>query len=143
MKTYKIKVNGNDYEVAVKNTTDSQAIVKVNGVDYEVEVDTGYKTVNQPLLSPTPNTSSRPSAVSTPRAASNGDLNSLKAPLPGVILEIYVKEGDTVTEGQKLMMLEAMKMENNIESDWSGVVKKINVSKGSSVLEGDVLISIG
>lgn len=146
MKAYKIKVNGNDYEIAVKKTSDNQASVKVNGMDYEVEVDTNFKKVNKPLLSPTPApTSSAPAqsvASVRPAAAPSGG-SAIKSPLPGVILDIYVKEGDTVKEGQKLMMLEAMKMENNIEAESSGVVTKLNVSKGSSVLEGDVLISIG
>lgn len=146
MKTYKIKVNGNDYEVAVKKTTDNQASVKVNGVEYEVEVDTNFQKVNKPLLSPTPAPTSQTTAspVASVRPAATPSASSvLKSPLPGVILEIFVKEGDTVKEGQKLMMLEAMKMENNIEAESNGVVTKINVSKGGSVLEGDVLISIG
>ena len=146
MKTYKIKVNGNDYEVAVENATDSQATVKVNGVGYEVEVDTNFRKVNKPLLSPVPTSTSSASApVAAPSrpAAAAGAGSVIKAPLPGVILDIYVKEGDSVKEGQKLMMLEAMKMENNIEAESDGVVTKINVTKGSSILEGDVLISIG
>lgn len=145
MKTYKIKVNGNDYEVAVKKTIDNQATVKVNGVEYEVEVDTNFKKVNKPLLSPTPTPTSQAAApVASVRPAAAPSAGSvIKSPLPGVILEIFVKEGDTVKEGQKLMMLEAMKMENNIEAESNGVVTKINVSKGGSVLEGDVLISIG
>lgn len=146
MKAYKIKVNGNDYEITVKKTTDNQASVKVNGMDYEVEVDTTFRKVNKPLLSPTPApTTSAPvqSVASVRPAAAPSSGSAIKSPLPGVILDIFVKEGDTVKEGQKLMMLEAMKMENNIEAESNGVVTKINVSKGSSVLEGDVLISIG
>lgn len=146
MKTYKLKVNGNDYEVAVNKTTDNQASVKVNGVVYEVEVDTNFKKVNKPLLSPTPapvsSATAAPVASVRPAAApTSGEV--IKSPLPGVILDIFVKEGDTVKEGQKLMMLEAMKMENNIEAECNGVVTKVNVSKGNSVLEGDILISIG
>lgn len=146
MKTYKIKVNGNDYEVAVKKNTESQASVKVNGVEYEVEVDSNFRKVNKPLLSPTPAaTSSAPATpVAAVRPATSASAGSaIKSPLPGVVLDIFVKEGDTVKEGQKLLMLEAMKMENNIEAECGGVVTKISVSKGASVLEGDVLISIG
>ena len=146
MKTYKIKVNGNDYQVAVKDATATQATVKVNGVDYQVEVDTEFRKVNKPLLNPVPNVATTASApvAATPRpAAATGAGSAIKAPLPGVILDIYVKEGDSVKAGQKLMMLEAMKMENNIEAEEDGVVTKINVTKGSTILEGDVLISIG
>ena len=65
------------------------------------------------------------------------------SPLPGVILDIRIKEGDTVAVGQTLVVLEAMKMENNIDSDRAGVVKSIKVNRGDSVLEGDVLITLG
>jgi biotin carboxyl carrier protein len=68
---------------------------------------------------------------------------SIKSPLPGVILDVYVREGDTVKIGQKLIMLEAMKMENNINADKEGRVASIKVSKGDSVMEGDILIVIG
>ena len=67
----------------------------------------------------------------------------VKSPLPGVILDIRIKEGDTVAVGQTLVVLEAMKMENNIDSDRAGVVKSIKVNRGDSVLEGDVLITLG
>jgi len=70
-------------------------------------------------------------------------LSEIKSPLPGTILEIYCKVGDNVAIGQKVLMLEAMKMENNIEADKAGVVKEIKVSKGNAVMEGDVLIVIG
>ena len=67
----------------------------------------------------------------------------IKSPLPGVILGVHVKEGDLVKVGVKLITLEAMKMENNINSDKEGVIKSIKVRQGDSVLEGDVLIEIG
>ena len=66
----------------------------------------------------------------------------LKSPLPGVILEMKVNVGDSVTEGQTLLVLEAMKMENNIDAPKSGVIKSISKSKGDSVLEGDLLLTI-
>ncbi|MCD8186804.1 MAG: acetyl-CoA carboxylase biotin carboxyl carrier protein subunit, partial [Rikenellaceae bacterium] len=69
--------------------------------------------------------------------------NAMKAPLPGVILSIDVKVGETVKVGQRLFVLEAMKMENNIDSDREGIVREIKVEKGDSVLEGDVIMTIG
>ena len=72
----------------------------------------------------------------------NGE-SPVKSPLPGVILDIRIKEGDPVAVGQTLVVLEAMKMENNIDSDRAGVVKSIKVNRGDSVLEGDVLITLG
>ena len=59
------------------------------------------------------------------------------------VLKIFVKEGDKVTAGQKVVLLEAMKMENNIETDYAGTVTSVKVSEGDSIMEGDVLITIG
>lgn len=67
---------------------------------------------------------------------------AVKRPLPGVVLDIQVAVGDRVGTGQRLMILEAMKMENNIDSDREGTVKEIKVATGDSVLEGDVLLTI-
>ena len=68
---------------------------------------------------------------------------TVNSPLPGTVLKIFVKEGDKVTAGQKVVLLEAMKMENNIETDYAGTVTSVKVSEGDSILEGDVLITIG
>lgn len=76
------------------------------------------------------------------RPASVGSKSGIKSPLPGVILEIKVKEGDTVKRGQTLLVLEAMKMENDIKADRDGKVTAIKVSKGESILEGTDLIII-
>ncbi len=140
-----MKVNGNEYEIAVERTSSEVASVKLNGVEYSVEIDASYKKVNKPLLNPTPDRSAAASAPIVRAAApsTGGSASDIKAPLPGVILDVYVKEGDSVKAGQKVMMLEAMKMENNIEAETDGVVKKIYVNKGANVLEGDSLISIG
>ena len=87
---------------------------------------------------PTIATPSQP--VSAPAASGAG--MPLKSPLPGVILEMKVNVGDTVTEGQTVLVLEAMKMENNIDAPKSGVIKSIAKGKGDSVLEGDLLLTI-
>ena len=71
-----------------------------------------------------------------------GSKSGIKSPLPGVILEIKVKEGDTVKRGQTLLVLEAMKMENDIKADRDGKVTAIKVSQGESILEGTDLIII-
>ena len=89
-----------------------------------------------------PNAPTAPTQVVKPTAPSTGK-SGVKSPLPGVILDIRIKEGDTVSVGQTLMVLEAMKMENNIDSDRAGVVKSVKVNRGDSVLEGDVLITLG
>lgn len=151
MKDYKIKINGNDYAVSILDTDDKNVKVSVNGSTFDVELENTVskpktpKIVQQRAVNSTESmpqvTASAPSRPAPAPAAGAGA--ALKSPLPGVILEIFVKEGDTVKVGQKLMVLEAMKMENNIECDKEGTVLKVSVGKGSSVLEGDVLITIG
>ncbi len=145
MKSYNLKINGNDYAVEVKDLEDNVASVVVNGVDYSVQVEgmASKPKVKRPQVAAVPAAaSSAPVAAAAP-AAAGGAAGSINSPLPGVILDVFVKEGDSVTVGQKLMVLEAMKMENNIESDRAGVVKSMPARKGDSVLEGDVLITIG
>lgn len=142
MKEYNLKINGTEYNVYIKSVKDNVASLTVNGAEYEVEVE-GIKTaptkvVNKAIQTPTMQ-SQEP--VVKP-VSSSGSAAALKSPLPGVILDVLVREGDTVKAGQTLMILEAMKMENNIEADRDGVIEKINSRKGDSVLEGDVLLTI-
>ncbi len=145
MKDFKFKINGNEYTVHVANVEGNVAEVEVNGTPYKVELDKELKQTKTPKLvrsEAVPATDSHPSVAKTtsPGSATSG---SIKSPLPGVVLEVYVKPGDIVKVGQRLLLLEAMKMENNIDSDKEGKVVDVKVSKGSSVLEGDVLIIIG
>ena len=93
----------------------------------------------------TPNADNTSEAVKTPSAGNvgGGATFNVTSPLPGVILDICVKEGDMVKEGQKVVVLEAMKMENAILAEKAGVVKKIHVSQGESVLEEAALVTIG
>ena len=151
MKEYKIKINGNDYAVVVKNVEDGKAEVSVNGTEYLVDVEgmraqkTQTKTpkIVQPSAVPAGESHPAVQKTSSPAATASVSAGDLKSPLPGVILDVAVREGDAVKVGQRLMLLEAMKMENNIEADRDGVVKSLKVRKGDSVLEGDVLITIG
>jgi biotin carboxyl carrier protein len=69
-------------------------------------------------------------------------LSKVEAPLPGTMFKVNIKEGDTVKKGDTILVLEAMKMENNILAEINGVVKKLYVSEGDSVLQGDVLVEI-
>lgn len=145
MKDFKFKINGNEYTVHVANVEGNVAEVEVNGTPYKVEMDKELKQTKTPKLvrpEAVPATDSHPSVAKTtsPGSATSG---SIKSPLPGVVLDVYVKPGDMVKVGQRLLLLEAMKMENNIDSDKEGKVVDVKVSKGSSVLEGDVLIIIG
>lgn len=146
MKTYKFKINGNTYETEVINVEDGIAEIEVNGTLYKVEVDHKIQTSKTPKLIrnvAVPSTDSHPSLAKTSSPSAPKGTGSIKSPLPGVILDIFVKEGDMVKMGQKLLMLEAMKMENNIEADKPGKVVSIKKNKGDAVMEGDVLIVIG
>ena len=145
MKEYKYKINGNEYNVAVEELEGNKANVTVNGKTYEVELDRPAKPeVSKPVVArpaTTPAAAPAPAATPTPRPAASGA--GIKAPLPGVILDIKVKVGDAVTKGQTVAILEAMKMENNINADREGTVVSINVEKGQSIAEGTDIITLG
>ena len=142
MKEYKYKINGNLYNVVIGDIEDNIAHVEVNGTHYTVEMEKKPKaaTAPKPVARPAARPVAAPAAAAPakPAAAKSG----VKSPLPGVILDIKVKEGDEVKKGQTIIILEAMKMENSINADKDGKVTAINVSKGESVLEGTDLVII-
>lgn len=145
MRKFKLTINGNIYDVDIQNIEDNIAEVDVNGTLYKVEVDRSIQAVKTPKLVRSvsvPSTESTPSTAKTASPSSPKGTGSIKSPLPGVVLDIHVHNGDMVKIGQKLITLEAMKMENNIDSDKEGRVT-LKVSKGDNVMEGDVLILIG
>ena len=150
MKNFKFKINGIDYSVDINEVEGQEIKLDVNGTPYNVTVD---KEIRQPKH--TTIVSSRPaprvaaaqgevqrSSAPAPAAAATAG-HKVQSPLPGTILDVFVNVGDQVKSGQTVVLLEAMKMENNIEADQDGVVKSVNVRKGDSVLEGDALIVIG
>lgn len=146
MRKFKFKINGNDYEVDITNVEDNLVELEVNGSPYTVEVDQALQSSKTPKLVRSvavPSTDAHPSMAKTSNPQEPKGVGSIKSPLPGVILDIYVNVGDRVKVGQKLLTLEAMKMENLIESDKEGTIASITKQKGDSVMEGDILISIG
>ncbi len=146
MKKFKFIINGNQYEVDINSVEDSIAQLEVNGTPYEVTLDREIKQTKTPKLVRSvsvPSTDSHPSVVKTSSPSAPKGGGTIKSPLPGVVLDLHVKEGDVVKTGQKLLTLEAMKMENNIESDKDGKVASLKVGKGDNVMEGDILIIIG
>ncbi|KAF0202434.1 MAG: hypothetical protein FD170_1901 [Bacteroidetes bacterium] len=146
MKKFKFTINGNIYEVDIQSIEDNMAEVEVNGTTFKVEVDKAMQTSKTPKLVRSvsvPSTDSAPSIAKTSSPSGPKGTGSIKSPLPGTILEIHVKEGDAIKVGQKLITLEAMKMENNITADKEGKVTSLKVHRGDSVMEGDVLIVIG
>lgn len=136
MKQYKFKVNGNKYTVDIKKTEDNLVELEVNGTAYQVELEKEVKATKTPRIVRSP-----AKKAAAPSVA--GKAKSVKAPLPGTILSVDVKVGDTIKHGDKLLVMEAMKMENNINADASGEVKAIKVSPGDNVLQGDVLVELG
>src|SRR5574344_560386 len=149
MKQYKYKINGNLYNVTIKDVEDNIAHVEVNGTPYEVELDKAAPApampkvaAPAPVAAPVAQTSA-PAQPAAPAAAPTGKTASVKSPLPGVIKDIRVSIGDEVKRGQTILILEAMKMENDINADKDGKVVAIKVNKGDSVLEGTDLILIG
>lgn len=146
MKEYKLKLKGKDYNVAVFSIEDKTAEVSVNGVRYLVEIE--GESTPEPLLRPVMEIP-KPTGVTTravpkehkeTRVTSGG--KTVSSPLPGVVLSITVKEGQSVQRGQKMAVVEAMKMENDILSPVDGVVSTVYVSVGESVLEGTKLLTI-
>lgn len=146
MKEYKYKINGKDYKVIIGEIEGNIANVEVNGTSYKVEMEKkeAEQTIVKPIIRPaaTPKPAVAPAAQSATNAAPAGG-KGVKSPLPGVILEVKVNVGDEVKKGQTIAILEAMKMENNINADRDGKIIAINVKAGDSVLEGTDLVIIG
>jgi len=146
MKKFKFKINGNQYNAEVVSIEDNIAEVDINGTKYRVEVDKDMQPVKTPKLVRSvsvPSTDSHPAVAKTASPDSPKGAGTIKSPLPGVVLDLFVKVGDNVKIGQRVLILEAMKMENNIEADKAGTVISIGKNKGDSVMEGDVLLVIG
>jgi biotin carboxyl carrier protein len=146
MKNFKFTIQGNKYDVKVLDVDENIAEIEVNGTLYKVEVDRKITPTKTPRLVRSvavPSTESVPSQLKTSAPEAPKGAGFIKSPLPGVILDVHIREGDKVSAGTKLITLEAMKMENNINADKAGVVKSLKVKKGDSVLEGDILIEIG
>lgn len=157
MGKYNFRINGHDYQVDVNSVEGGIADVTVNGTDYKVELADAVPAPAQQAVRPAPQTVSTGAPAVTPQAtapapqaaqtatsaAPQGKGEVVTAPLPGVILDIKVKVGDAVKAGQTVAVLEAMKMENEIESTASGTVTAVNAGKGDSVLEGAAIITIG
>ena len=148
MNKYQYKVQGVDYEVEIEEVEGNIAKVNVNGIPFEVEMQQPINAAKHPtIVKPKVAAPVQPAPAPKPQAAAPAAApaagNALKAPLPGTITSINVKVGDTVAVGDVVIVLEAMKMQNNIEAEYAGTVTAINVTPGDSVMEGSVLLTIG
>ncbi|WP_396150298.1 biotin/lipoyl-containing protein [Flavobacterium sp.] len=145
MKSFNFKINGNRYEVVIDNLEEDLAHIQVNGMDYTVELEKKSTVVKTPKLVRSvavPSTDSSEATVKTSSPSAPKGGGTIQSPLPGVILKLHVKVGDTVQLSQELITLEAMKMENSIQADKAGIVEAIHFSTGDAVMEGDVLVTI-
>lgn len=144
MKKFKFNIRGNSYNVEILNLEDNVAEVEVNGSTYQVEIEKTIKEVKTPkLIRPKIIPTGGSDSAKTSKPGAKKGVGFVKAPLPGTILELKVKVGDDVKVGDTLLIMEAMKMENDIKSDKAGKVSAIKINTGDSVLEGDVLVEIG
>ena len=147
MDKYQYKVNGVDYEVEIEEIEGTTAKVTVNGKAFEVELKEPVKaTTSKPAKVAAPVAAAAPAAAPAPAskpAAVAGEGAKVTAPLPGTITEVKVAVGQAVKAGETVIILEAMKMQNNIEAENSGTVTSILVGQGDAVMEGATLITIG
>ena len=141
MKEYKFKINGKDYAVKIGEAEGKNLTVNVNGADYQVELENAPVQAAQPVIPSTASVSPEAAPAAAPKAAGNGV--TIKSPLPGIIISIDVKEGQAIKRGQKVAVIEAMKMENDILAEADGTITAIHARKGDSVLEGADIVTIG
>jgi len=139
VKKYKFTINGNTYDVEMDSIEDNLAKLEINGTPYEVEIHHEVKKSKTPTLL-------RPSVPKPDKSdiqkKGGGTTSSVAAPLPGSIISVDVKAGDIVKKDQRILVMEAMKMENNVLAEKDCVIEKILVSPGDTVLQGDALVEV-
>ncbi len=140
MKKYKFTIRGHEYNVHIQDLEDDTAKIEVNGTTYEVLLHKEVKKTKTPKLV-RQRVQYKPEESQIQKVAAGGA--KIQAPLPGTIFKVVATVGQEVKEGETLLIMEAMKMENNIMAEKSGVVKEIKVKEGDAVLEGDVLVVLG
>jgi biotin carboxyl carrier protein len=142
MKEYNYKVKGVSYNVKINGIEDNIAKVEVNGIEFDVELE-------KPIAQPKPVVRAVAAPVKTVEAPKTeqqpvaAGIYAVRAPLPGTVNDIKVTVGQEVKQGETLVTLEAMKMENNIDAEHGGKVLEIKVAKGDTVMEGGILVTIG
>lgn len=147
MKKFKFTIEGASYSVNVKNIEGNKAEIEVNGKSYAVGLEQEVNTLKTPILvrkevvtNPGDNKITVKGAPAPTNSRPSG--NSIKSPLPGSIISIITTVGATIKEGDLLLVMESMKMENNILAEKNGVVKSISVAPGQAVMQDDVLLEL-
>ncbi len=154
MTQHVLRIGGREYRAEVRELTPEKATVVVDGTEYAVDLlQLGRRTISAeavrasaPSAAPGAAAPRSPAVAPAPSAArpapsARGE-GGIVAPMPGLVLAIKAKEGDTVAAGQTLLVMEAMKMENAIASPYAGTVAKIYVRDGDSISEGDLLVEV-
>lgn len=151
MRTYSYNVNGAQYDVTIESIQGQVAKLNVNGVSFDVEILSAPLTEGDlpevsaaaaPAATVAPVAAATPTAAPTAKGAA-GEGTPINAPLPGVVTKVLVAAGQAVKKGDTVVVLEAMKMENNITAECDGTITGICVAAGDSVLEGTTLVTIG
>lgn len=153
MKQYKYTINGAQFDVTIESIAGQKAKVQVNGIPFDVEMQGSALTegdlptvaADAPAAAPAaaaPAAEATAAAPATTKGAA-GAGTPVKAPLPGVVTKVLVSAGQAVKKGDTVLVLEAMKMENNITAEADGSVTGICVAAGDSVMEGTTLLTIG
>ena len=147
MKKFEINVGGKDYKIDIEKYDGKQAVVNVNGKTYDIDVKKAAEAIFSAQAPPTPVVPKPQAAPSAPEptlapvtSAPTG--GQVIAPMPGLVLEVLVSVGDTVSAGTPLVKIEAMKMENEIPAPTNGTIKEILVKKGDRVATDEALLTI-
>ncbi len=142
MKKFKFTINGNLYDVEILGFEENIARVEVNGTLFNVEVHKDLKVTKTPTLVRDEAPQPKGKETRIPKNLTTTTNFAVKAPLPGTIIQVLVAAGDKVSIGQKLLTMEAMKMENNVTAERDGTVRTVNVKPGDTVMQNDILLEI-
>lgn len=146
MKEFKFKIGGTDYAATVEELEGGKLQVNLNGKAFEVEMPQSDRKVQRPAAqAPAAPKAAAPVAKAAPAPAApapSAGGRPINAPLPGVVIKINAKVGDKVSTGDTILVLEAMKMENNITADSNGTIKTILCKEGDQVQSGQALVEL-
>jgi glutaconyl-CoA/methylmalonyl-CoA decarboxylase subunit gamma len=142
MKKFKFTIGGDEFDVELVAREANILKIEVNGTEYEVELQKEVVVSKTPILvrAEVPPPTKKETRIT--RTITKTTNVAVRSPLPGTIVSVLVSDGDTVKLGQKLLTMEAMKMENNVIAEKDGIVRSIKVKPGDSVLQNDVLLEI-
>lgn len=142
MNRYILAIGGRQYRAEVLELGPERARVVVDGTEYAVDLVEISRPTGKPAQPVPAAPPAAPRPAPPPRAGSRGSSEGAVAPLPGLVVQVKVREGDSVRAGQPLLVMEAMKMENVIPAPYNGTVSRVLVKEGDNVSEGDLLLLI-